>query len=227
MENTAEPNPSPPQQADVQYGPRGGPAAESGREPETTYTSAIPETQEIEAKQPSYAVVNSMKQELSPSQEEPSSSQEAFNERPNYKQAAQMNEKLTPSEPDGTFAHSAPLYQGSDHMQSRPFYPESEIGDMKTRPTETKKRPEAWQSSDAKEENEPALEKFAQKPMHDELPTKIHEPPAGLTYIPPVMPKPPPKKPAPAPLKLPPKLALITPKRGITQWWLILVISEF
>ena len=225
-ENMAKPNPSPPQEADVQYQPIERPAVESGQEPETSYSSSRPETQESVRAPPLYDVT---KQELSPVQEEPSSSQEVFNERPNYKEDGETNKKPSPPGSRESATYSAPSYEGSDHMQSRPFYPESEAAAMKARTAETKTRPGPEESSEAKDEKDATLEKITQLPEHDEVPKKLqeppkklreptkklHEPPAGLTYVAPLVSKPPSKKPAPVPMKLPPELALITPKRGI------------
>lgn len=245
LQNTAEPNPSSPQQADVPTGPSGGPAAESGRGPDASFSSPSPETHESVAVQPSYAVINAMKQQApSLAQDETSSSQEAVNNGSNYQEGESS------SQPDEDKTNSAPLYEGSDHIQSRPFYPESELNVVKARPSETKTRPEEGQNIAAKEEKDNSLEHFVQLPtndepadihepvagpaegkmkpeavqssgakeeketVHDKGPTKLHVPPAGLTYIPPAKLKPIAKKPAPPKLKLPPALDLITPKRG-------------
>ena len=220
MGNTAQSRPSPLQQPQVQSEPSGNVGLESGLEPDSSYSSPSPETQQSEEVQPSYGIVNTIRQEP----------QGASNERLNTQEDGDTNKMLGPSEPEERKPQSGLSYEASDRTQSRPFYPESDIGDMKTRPKETKTRLEASQSRGAKEEKGATLEEFVPQPMHDEpVPTKIkiHEPAGGLTYVPPVAPKPPPKKPVRVPLKLPPALALITPKRGINNGWFSLFLSFF
>ena len=208
MGNTTRSRPSPLQKPEVQSEPSGNVGLESGLEPDSSYSSPSPETQQSEEVQPSYGIVNTIKQE----------SQGVSNERLNTQEDGATNKMLGPSEPEERKPQSGLSYDGT---QSRPFYPESDM--------ETKTRLEATQSSGVKEEKAATLEEFVQQPMRDEpVPSKIkiHEPPAGLTYVPPVAPKPPPKKPVRVPLiKLPPALALITPKRGINDCWFSLFLS--
>ena len=207
MGNTAQSKPSPLQQPEAVPEPSGNVGLESGLEPDLSYSNPSPETQQSEGIQPSHTVVNTVNQEP----------KGASNERLNNQEVGESNQMLGPSEPEERKPQS---FEGSDNTQSRPFYPESYTGDMKARPKETKTRLEAAQSGGAKEEKDATLEQFVQQPMHDEpVPTKakLHDPPAGLTYVPPMAPKPPPKKPVRVPLKLPPALAVMTPKRGIND----------
>ena len=94
--------------------------------------------------------------------------------------------------------------------QERPFYPEA---DMNTSTNEVEPK-----VIGAQVENHEPTETLLQQPLNDggPKPVKMHEPAAGLTYVPPEVPKVLPKNPkTPLVVKLSPELALITPKKGI------------
>lgn len=203
---------------------------ESGLEPDSVYSNSRPETHQSEMKQPSsYAEVNTNKQKPTRFPEEFSAaSEETSNDRSSNRGNQEINMKLRPVEPDEEKSHSAPVNEGSDRTQSRPFYPESELGDMNARLEEMKARLQPPNRGRSKSAKDATLEKFLQQPINDEPKlAKLHEAAAGLTYVPPVAPKSLPKKKAPVPIKLPPALALITPKRGINYWQFILTVPYF
>ena len=213
MDDNAQSQPYPPRQTEGHSEPNSNVGLESGLEPDSVYSNSRPETQQSEMKQPSsYAEVNTNKQKPTRFPEELSAAPEETNDRPSNRENQEINIKLRPVEPDEQKPDSAPVNEGSDRTQSRPFYPESELGDMNAR----LQPPNRGRSKSAKDAT---LEKFLQQPMNDgPKPVKLHEAASGLTYVPPVAPKTLPKKKAPVPIKLPPALALITPKRGINYW---------
>ncbi|XP_078359740.1 uncharacterized protein LOC144644187 [Oculina patagonica] len=207
LESTTAPNLPPPQQADAESGTNQSPPLESGREPETSFSSSRPETHESENIQPNpNDGVNEMKQAPSSLQEgltEPGSiinnadaGSTGLNEGPSS-EISEPNRKLSSSEPKNSnieAVQAAPLYEGSDvnSMNFRPHLnPGSEFSDSNpsyasSSPLEAKVRPGIEESSSAKEatsyerqeEKDARLETFAKLPMNDELPTKSEEPPS-------------------------------------------------
>lgn len=230
MDVNAQSQPSPPRQTEGHSEPSGNVGLESGLEPDSVYSNSRPETHQSEMKQPSsYAEVNTNKQKPTRFPEEFSAApEETSKDRSSNRGNQEINMKLRPVEPDEEKSHSAPVNEGSDRTQSRPFYPESELGDMNARLEEMKARLQPPNRGRSKSAKDATLEKFLQQPINDEPKlAKLHEAAAGLTYVPPVAPKSLPKKKAPVPIKLPPALALITPKRGINYWQFILTVPYF
>lgn len=268
----------------MESGTNQSPPLESGREPETSFSSSRPETHESERLQPPNDGVNEMKQAPSSFQEgltEPGpminnadAGSTGLNEGPSS-EISEANRKLSSSEPENSnteAGQATPLYEGSDvnSMSFRPHLnPGSELSDSKANPSyassspiEAKPRPGIEESSSAKEasnyerqeEKDARLETFAKLPMNDELPTKSDEPPSlaniapvnanvpvkkpknegppksdkpsGLTYVLPENAKVSVKKPVPTLIKLPPAIALITPKRGISVFFVYVFSLE-
>lgn len=107
-------------------------------------------------------------------------------------------------------AQSGPVNERLVLEQERPFYPEA---DMNTTTNEMELKVKGAQVKN----NEPT-DTLLQQPLNDggPKPVKMHEPAAGLTYVPPEVPKVLPKNlKTPLVVKLSPELALITPKKGI------------
>ena len=220
LQNTMQSShPSSPEQHEAKYEPSENIGLESGLEPDATY--AKQETQQATTSQPSAPsptndVASAEKQEANPPREN-ATSQIAPSEKSTSRADGETDKMLSPSGPIEQKAQSGSAKEGTDRQQSRPFYPDdATTNEMHQRLQET-------QSSNAKKENSDSVEKFLQQQMNDNQkpPTKVHESPAGITYVPPEVPKPLPKKPTlPGPAKLSPELDLITPQKGLSIPWI-------
>ena len=207
LQNTVQSShPSSPEQHEAKYEPSENIGLESGLEPDATY--AKQETQQATTSQPSAP---------SPTNAKNATSQIAPSEKSTSRADGETDKMLSPSGPIEQKAQSGSATEGTDRHQSRPFYPDdATTNEMHQRLQET-------QSSNAKKENSDSVEKFLQQQMNDNQkpPTKVHEPPAGITYVPPEVPKPLLKKPMlPGPAKLSPELDLITPQKGLSIPWI-------
>jgi len=192
---TQSKRPSPPQQNEAQYEPSENIGLESGLEPDAAY--AKQETQQMQTTQTSNPI------KLNPPSENATSIV-----APREKTISEADRGANKMPADQK-AQLRPVNQRLAPEQARPFYPEA---DMNTRTSEVEPK-----VIGAQVENHEPTETLLQQPLNDggPKPVKMHEPAAGLTYVPPEVPKVPPKNPkTPLVVRLSPELALITPKKG-------------